>query len=237
MVAEDQVSALLASKIEAVLQHLIDHVLVADVRANDLSPGLSHRVDQSGVAHDRRDQGLLVERSLLHHVQRRDRHDIVAVDQIAVFVAQQHAIGVAIMGQSDIGAVLAHLGKQLFRMHRPAILVDVLAVGLIAHDEDLGAELLEHAGGGFVGGAVRAIDHDPHAFQRHAAGKGGLSVFDITPQRVIDAHRLANRVGGRTNVLNLAAEDQILDVLFDAFGQLVTVGPEEFDAVIVVGIV
>ena len=122
-------------------------------------------------------------------------------------------------------------------MHRAAFLVDVLAVGLVAVDDHFRAQFAQHAGRGFVGRAVRAIHHDAHAFERHAARERGLGIFDVAAQRVVDAHRLADCVGGRADVFDLAAEDQVLDLIFDLVVELVAVGAEELDAVVVVGIV
>ena len=50
-------------------------------------------------------------------------------------------------------------------MHRAAVLVDVLAVGLVAVDDHLRAQFAQDAGGGLVGGAVGAIHHDAHALR------------------------------------------------------------------------
>jgi len=78
-------------------------------------------------------------------------------------------------------------------------------VGLIAIHDDIRAELAQHAGCGFIGRAVRAIDDDAHAFERHAPWQRGLGLFDITAQCVIDTNSFADVFGGRANVLNLAA--------------------------------
>ena len=74
-------------------------------------------------------------------------------------------------------------------------------------------------------------------FEGHAAGEGGLGIFDVAAQRVVDAHGLADLVGGGPDVLDLAAENQALDLILDLVVELVAVGAEELDAVVVVRIV
>ncbi len=68
-------------------------------------------------------------------------------------------------------------------------------------------------------------------------GNEALAIFDVAAQRVVNAHRLADRVGGRADVLDLAAEHQALDLVLDLVVELVAVGAEELDAVVVIGIV
>ncbi len=86
---------------------------------------------EAGVAHDGGDEGVVRQAMpCLEHVQRGDGHDVVAVDQRAGFVAEQDAVGVAVVGDADVGAVFADLLAQHLRVHGAAVLVDVLAVRL-----------------------------------------------------------------------------------------------------------
>ena len=84
---------------------------------------------------------------------------------------------------------------------------------------------------------MAAIDDDPHAFERHAAREAGFGVLDVAPDRVLDPVRLADLSGGGTDVLDLAAEHEVLDLLLDLVVELVAVGTEELDPVVVVGVV
>src|SRR6185437_2213811 len=123
------------------------------------------------------------------------------------------------------------------RMHGTAILVDVHAVRLVAVDDDFRAEFAQDAGRGFVSGAVRAIDHDAHAFESHAAREGGFGEFDVTPESVINTNSLADRFGRGTNGFDFAAENEMFDLILDLVVELVAVRAEKFDAVIRVRIV
>ena len=46
---------------------------------------------------------------------RQDRHDLVAVDDVAVGVDGEAAVGVAVVGDAEVGAVLARRGLRAGR--------------------------------------------------------------------------------------------------------------------------
>ena len=54
-------------------------------------------------------------------------------------------------------------------------------------------------------------------------GKEDFGIFDVTAERVVDAHRLADLAGRGPDVFNLAAENQSLDLRFDPVVQLVAI--------------
>ena len=82
---------------------------------------------------------------------------------VAVLVDDDHAVGVAVERDADIGAQLLHLLAQGLGMRRAALVVDVEAVRLVVDGDDLGAQLPQRVGRHLVGGAVGAIDHDAQA--------------------------------------------------------------------------
>ncbi len=69
------------------------------------------------------------------------RHQLVAVDDVALLIGDDHPVGIAIERDADVGAHLAHLLAHGLRRGRAAFLVDVEAVRLVADLHDLGAEL------------------------------------------------------------------------------------------------
>ena len=73
--------------------------------------------------------------------------------------------------------------------------------------------------------------------ERHAARESSFGELDVAPERVVDAGGPADLAGRRADVLDLAAEDEVLDPLLDLVVELVAVVPEELDAVVFVGIV
>src|SRR5262249_29501426 len=64
-----------------------------------------------------------------------------------------------------------------------------------------------------------------------------LREFDVTTERVIDARGASNFSSSRTDVVDLAAENEVLDLFFDLIVEFVTVVPEKFNTVVFVRVV
>src|SRR5438876_3136003 len=108
------------------------------------------------------------------------------------------------MRDAKICAQFADLPTEALRVHGTAFLVDVHAVGLVAENENFSAQFAQHAGSGFVSGAMRAIDHDAQAFQSEAAWDGRFHELDVATEGVVNANGLANFAGGGTNGLDVS---------------------------------
>ena len=188
---------LLAAEVVAALAHRLDDIAVADRRAHERAADRLEGALETEVAHDRRDHRRLREGLLLVHRPGAEPHQRVAVEDLAPLVDHDHAVGVAVEGDADVGPQLADLGRRPLGMQRAALVVDVAPVRLAAELEDLGAELAEHRRADAVAGAVRAVDHDAHALEGEVPGKGVLQVHDIAAAGVVDAVGLADLVGGR----------------------------------------
>jgi hypothetical protein len=69
-----------------------------------------------------------LELALFEQVLGADGHDVVAVDNLALFIADDEPVAVAVEGQADVGPFPSdRLGHQL-RVQRAALAVDVGAV-------------------------------------------------------------------------------------------------------------
>src|SRR5437867_13246177 len=119
------------------------------------------------------------------------------------------------MRDSNISAMVPNLLAHQRRMHRTAIFVDVFTVGVIAIDDDVCAQFAQDAGGRFVSGAVGAIDHHAHPFEGHAARERSFGIFNVTAESILDAHGLADFIGGGTDVFDAATEDEVFDLMLD----------------------
>ena len=95
--------------------------------------------------------------------------DRVAVDDVAVRGDGQAAVGVAVVGDAEVGAVLADGVDQRAEVGRADAVVDVPAVGLAADGVHRGAGPAVDVGGDGGGGAVGAVDDERSA--RRAAGR------------------------------------------------------------------
>ena len=128
-------SALLAADIVSIAEHGFDDIAVADLGAEDFSTVGFEGFIEAKVAHDGRNQGAAFEAAALEVIHRRDGHDLVAIDQLAVFVAEQDAVGIAIVGDTDVRLALAGELLDLLGMGASAVGVDVCAVRMVVDDD------------------------------------------------------------------------------------------------------
>ena len=146
---------------------------------------------------------------------------------VAVGVDREAAVGVAVVGDAEVGAVLEHGGLQLVEVGRADAVVDVHAVGVGADDDDLGAGVREGLGRDARGGAVGAVEHDLDAVE--AVRQRAEQVHDVAVLGVGEPADAADAVAGRRELL--LAEVR-LDAVFDLVGELRAAEGEELDAVV-----
>ena len=165
-----------------------------------------------------------------------DRHELIAVDHVALLVDDDHAVGVAVERDADIGAHFIDLADEIAWRGRAAILVDVEAVWIDAELDHVGAKLPQGLGRNLVGRPVGAIDHRPDAVEAEVLGQRALGKLDIALACAVDAGRSADLLRRREQVGHVA-EHQLLNLELGIVGKLVAVRPEQLDAVIGEGIV
>ena len=71
---------------------------------------------QAKIGHDGGHDAGLGERPSACQLLRDNRHQLIAVDQMALFIDDQHAVGVAVEGDADVGAHFAHLARPGLRV-------------------------------------------------------------------------------------------------------------------------
>ncbi len=119
-------------------------------------------------------------------------------------------------------------------MRRAIAGIDVETVGLDAHGDHVGAQLVEHRRRHVIAGAVRAVDDDPPAMQVEFGRKGALAELHVPAGGIVDAPRLAER---RRRYARQRSAHSALDRFLDVVTQLGTRRGEELDAVVVEWIV
>ena len=129
-----------------------------------------------------------------------------------------------------------HLGNQRVRRCRTAFLVDVEAVRLDADGENIRAELPKGLRRNLVGGTMGAIDNHAQTVELHVPRQRALGVFDIARMGGVDAFGAAQRLR-LGKILGQIRRNQRLDLLFRFIGELVAIGPEQLDAIILKRIV
>jgi hypothetical protein len=164
------------------------------------------------------------------------RQQLVAVDDAPALVDDEHAVGIAIQRDADIGAHFLHLLAKRRGLGRAAFVVDIEAVGLDPHGDHLGVELPQRLRRHAIAGAVGAVHDHAQPAERKVARQGALGEFDIAILHAVDAFGAAE-VGPFRQPLEKLGIDQRFDLMLDLVGQLEAVRAEELDAVVVERIV
>ena len=117
-------------------------------------------------------------------VEREDRDDPVAVDELAALVDREHAVAVAVERDPEVEAARRDEPLERGGVGRAAADVDVRAVGLVADRVHRRAEPLERARREARVRAVRAVERDPQPAQvgaevRRARSRGSASAAPV----------------------------------------------------------
>jgi hypothetical protein len=223
----DDVAGLLPAEGVAARPHLLQHVPVPHRRLHDADALSLHGLDQAQVAHHGGDERVVGQSALLAQRQREDRHDLVAVDLLALRVHGQAAVGVAVEGDPHVGAPQADGLLQLGHVGGAVAVVDVQPVGLAADDvhgrpgapEDLRAD--------HRGRAVRTVDD--HAQPVQTSRDRGQQVLDVELRTAREGADPADPRTGRTVP---PATQTLGDAVLDLVGELVPAAREELQTVV-----
>ena len=97
----------LAAEVEAPLAHPRHDRAVAHRGAFELQTLFAEEAFEAEVGHHRGDHAAAGQPILFRPGRRDQRHDLVAVDELALLVADHQAVGVAVQRDADIGAIFA----------------------------------------------------------------------------------------------------------------------------------
>ena len=232
MVEHDDVAGLLAAEGVAAGLHALEDVAVTDRGLQDLDAGAAEGLDHAEVGHDRRDERVAAQHTLLLHREREDRHDLVAVDLVPGRVDSETAVGVTVERDPEVGTGRDDGLLEVLEVRRAVAVVDVEPVRLPTDDGDRGPRLAERPGSHLRRGAVRGVDDDVQALE--AVRQHGEQVGDIAVGAVDERHDAADvAAGGALPLVPQASLDAVLEVV----GELVPAPGEELDAVVGHGVV
>ena len=188
---------------------------------------------EADVSHDRRDDRVVGQLALLHHVHRAHDEDVVAVDDLALLVDAEAAVGVAIMRDAEVRAVLEDSLLQGLEMRRAAAVVDVRAIRQRVDDLDIGTEAAQDFRHCLVGSAVGTVEHDLDAVEALLAGRE--HEFHVLVEKVRAVLDVADVLCRRARVVVVRLElvHDGLELILDGIRQLVAIAAEELDAVVV----
>ena len=200
VIEQDDMAALFAAQGIPAGAHGLDDITVAHARLHGLYAAPMEGLVKPKIAHDGRDQGVFSQQPSRLVIHGEHGHGGVAVDDAAEFVDEDEAIGVAVEGDADVGAVFANEGRAVAGMEGSDAVVDVVAVGLTAGGNDLGTEFLKNGRGDAIGRTVGAVDDDTETLEIELALKIRLDERIVTPLGVIDAARPADMFGRKQGI-------------------------------------
>ena len=172
MTQENHVSALLPAENETSRAHGFEHVAVAHAGADHFAAGLFDGFVQSEIAHHGGDHGVPAQLAAAQQIQSGHGEQFVTIERIAVFVAQQKTVGVAVMGESDLRPGLFDQPADFAGHSAPAVRIDVEPVGCGVENMHVRAEGTQRLRSRLVGGAIGAIDGDLESAQGETRRQG-----------------------------------------------------------------
>jgi hypothetical protein len=151
-----------AQQVQILPDHRLDDVSIPNGSAKNFSPVAAQGLIQTKITHHRGHESIARERPTPDCVEGGNREDFVTVDDVPIFIAKKHTVGIAIVGNTDCGAGCAHDATDFIGVSAAAIRVDVTAVGRMVLKGKPRSEFAQDARSRFVGGPIGTIYGDVH---------------------------------------------------------------------------
>ena len=113
---EDDMAGLFTAEDITVRHHILSNVFVAYLRLLSVDADCIAGLVQAHVGHNRCDDGVAVQLSLFLHVLAAHEHNLVTVDNAAFLIHSQAAVGIAIIGEANIQAVVHNILLEILNM-------------------------------------------------------------------------------------------------------------------------
>ena len=149
----------------AVFSHVLIDVLVAHSGLSVTNTLLIKSLVQAKIGHDRGNDGVSQQLATLLHVATVDVQDMVAGNDITLFIHTQATVSIAIEGKTDVQTVLHHELLQTLDVGRASVVVDICAVGLVVNDVGICAQSIKHRLGNIPVCTVGAVQTNLDALE------------------------------------------------------------------------
>ena len=242
VLGEDDVAALLAADAAAVFGHVLINILVTDGSLGVANTLLVERLVQTEVGHDGGDDGVHQQLAALLHVAAVNVQDVVAGDDVALFIHAEAAVGVAVVGKADVEVVLYNELLQTLNVGGAGVQVDVQAVGLVVDDVGVCTESIKNALGNVPAGTVGAVQADLDPLEGVNPQRDQVSHVAVASADVVDGAADMVTAGKRQLGPILVKDVQLaVEVILDEqqrfLVHLLAVAVDELDAVVIIGVV
>ncbi len=231
---KNDVAGLFAADDVAAAEHFFENVAVADGGASERNAFAGQRAFEAEIGHGSGDHAIPFELVLRFEVTRDGKENAIAVDDFAGFANEEGSVGIAIEGDTELGALGDDALLQAFEMERTAAGIDVAAIGGDAHLDDVGAERAEEFGAELVGGAIGTVKNNAET-GKFGAGKdtAAKKIQILRVQRLVSVKK--KRIFRRR--IGAVFENVGFQLFFDRVGELHAGVREKLDAIVLIGIV
>ena len=234
-------ATLLTADTAAVFSHVLIDILVAHSGLGVADALLIKSLIQTKVGHDRGNDGIGQQLATLLHVAAVDVQNMVASDDIALFIHTQATVSIAVIGKTDVQPLFYHELLQALDVGGTCIVVDIQSVGLCIDDVGVSAQRIEHRLSDVPGTAVGAVQTDLDALEGIDSEADQIAHVAVAARHIVHsaADVLTMSKGQLRPVLIEYMElsvNVILNQQQDLLRHLLAIAVDQLDAVIVVGI-
>ena len=217
------------------LAHRLEDVAVTHGGALKVNAVLAQVQFQAQATHHGCNQGVLGELAFALGGNGKNCHNLVAIHQVALLVHCLAAVGVAVVRNTEVRAVLNHGCLQLLGVGGAHAVVDVGTVGINSQGNDLGAQCFKSSRRCRVGRTVCAVQNNLLTGQGLVLREGRDQVLHVGLGTVFQGLDGAHSATGRVAEGLLAVD--ALDSVLNGILQLLTATGQELNAVVRCGIV
>ncbi len=157
MVQKDHMTRLFPAHIHPVSAHFFQHIAVTHFGTYQFQMLACQIAFQTKVGHHRGDNTAACQQTILAHRCRHQRHDLVAIDNLALFIDNNQPVGIAIQRNANMRACGNHGLLQGRHMGGTNPIVDILAVGRNADGGNLCPQLPDCSWCNLIGRPIGAI--------------------------------------------------------------------------------
>ena len=153
-------ATLLPTDTAAILCHVFIDILVADSSFCISDALLIKSLVQTKVGHDSRDNSIGQQLATLLHVATIDVQNVVASNDIALFIYTQATVSIAVISKTDIQSLFHNKFLQALNVGRASVQVDVQTIGLVVDNICICTEGIKDRLCNVPAGAIGAVQAD-----------------------------------------------------------------------------
>ena len=171
-------TGLLATENISILKHILIYILISNRSLLILHADLITCFIESEIGHDRCNNRMICQASLLHQILSAYIHNTVTIYNISIFIYSDTSVCISIIGKSYIQLLLLYKCLKYFDVGRSAVRIDIHTIWFIINNISLRSKCIKDTLCDTGRTSIRTVKSYLHIFKR-ACSKGN-QVSDIT---------------------------------------------------------